>query len=61
MAVQAGYAIALPDSGQLIYEDHTSDDTGQAPLKPLLQVGSVDLGQFMEIKSIWYVSVTKAK
>jgi hypothetical protein len=52
---RTGYAIAVPDSGEMAYEDHTSANQS-------IPVGSkpgFDLSKLVRAESRWYVTVTR--
>jgi hypothetical protein len=51
-ANRTGYAIAVPESGEMVYEDHTSENQS-------MQVGTIDLASLLKAKSIWYVTITR--
>jgi hypothetical protein len=51
-ANRTGYAIAVPESGEMAYEDRTSENQS-------MKVGKVDLATLVKAKSIWYVTITR--
>ena len=50
---RAGYAIAVPDTGTITYEDHTSDNP--------MTVGPINLSGVVQAKSVWYLTITRSK
>jgi hypothetical protein len=52
-ANRAGYSIAVPAEGWLLYEDHTSAKA--------LPTGPFNLGSLVQSKSIWYLTINRKK
>ena len=51
-ANRTGYAIAAPESGDMVYEDRTSENQS-------MKVGAVDLAGLVKATSIWYVTIKR--
>jgi hypothetical protein len=51
---RTGYSIAIPDSGTLRYEDHTSENSS---IKPY----GIELVPLVKARGIWYITVVRTR